>query len=66
MPVRIMATPGIVIARRQLHQAPAPRLTNAVNRSGITTCVTPPPRFPQPAEAAFAVPTMFGANISEV
>merc|ERR1719498_1837186 len=28
-------------------------------------CVTPPPRLPQPAAVAFAVPTTFGANISE-
>merc|ERR1712147_461108 len=40
-------------------------------RIGITKahmmkiCVTPPPRLPQPAAVAFAVPTTFGANISE-
>merc|ERR1719440_916340 len=28
-------------------------------------CVTPPPRLPQPAAVAFAVPTTFGANMSE-
>merc|ERR550514_2647361 len=28
-------------------------------------CVTPPPRLPQPAAVAFAVPTMFGANMRE-
>ena len=38
----------------------------ALNRSGIAICVTPPPRLPQPAAAAFAVPTIFGANITEV
>ena len=29
-------------------------------------CVTPPPELPHPALAAFAVPTTFGANITEV
>ena len=28
-------------------------------------CVTPPPRLPHPAAVAFAVPTTFGANMSE-
>ena len=32
----------------------------------MTDCVTPPPELPQPAEAALAVPTTFGANITEV
>src|SRR5262245_9660867 len=32
----------------------------------MTNCVRPPPRFPQPAAVALAVPTQFGANISEV
>eukprot|EP00975_Prorocentrum_lima_P017596 3714177-Prorocentrum_lima.AAC.1 len=31
----------------------------------IKICVTPPPRLPQPAAVAFAVPMTFGANISE-
>ena len=31
--------------------------------SGMAACVTPPPRLPQPAVVAFAVPTQFGANI---
>merc|ERR1719487_253874 len=41
------------------------------SRIGITNahmmkiCVTPPPRLPHPAAVAFAVPTTFGANISE-
>merc|ERR1719183_1720710 len=42
-----------------------------MDRIGITSthmmkiCVTPPPRLPQPAAVAFAVPTTFGANMSE-
>ena len=28
--------------------------------------MTPPPRLPQPAVVALAVPTQFGANISDV
>ena len=39
---------------------------NPANTSGITICVTPPPRFPQPAAVALAVPTTFGANIAVV
>ena len=33
---------------------------------GIPNLFAPPPRFPQPAEVALAVPTTFGANIKEV
>ena len=66
MPHSAMAAPGTNIAIRQPHHAPAPRLRKAVNSSGIVICVTPPPRFPHPAAAAFAVPTTFGANITEV
>ena len=32
----------------------------------MTICATPPPRFPQPAAVAFAVPTQSGANMIEV
>ena len=28
-------------------------------------CAAPPPRLPHPAAVAFAVPTTFGANMSE-
>ena len=31
----------------------------------IKICVTPPPKFPQPAAVALAVPTTFGENIKE-
>ena len=34
--------------------------------SGMTIWVTPPPRLPQPAVVALAVPTQLGANIIEV
>ena len=32
----------------------------------MTSWVTPPPRLPHPAVVAFAVPTTFGANMTEV
>ena len=32
----------------------------------MTVCVTPPPALPQPPTVALAVPTTFGANITEV
>jgi hypothetical protein len=32
----------------------------------MTIWVTPPPRLPQPAAVALAVPTTLGANITEV
>ena len=66
MPVRNRATPGTTIARRQPTAALTPKVTIAVSSSGMTICVTPPPRFPQPAVVALAVPTMFGANMTEV
>ncbi len=34
--------------------------------SGMTLWVTPPPALPQPPTVALAVPTTFGANITEV
>ena len=43
-----------------------PRVTNRAKISGIAICVTPPPRLPQPAVVAFAVPTTLGANATEV
>ena len=36
------------------------------NSIGMTSCVIPPPRLPQPAVVALAVPTQFEANISVV
>jgi hypothetical protein len=32
----------------------------------MIACVAPPPAFPQPADAAFAVPTTLGANMTLV
>ena len=60
------ATPGITMASRQPRNLSTPKLSTAVKISGITIWVTPPPRFPHPAVVAFAVPTQFGANITEV
>ena len=44
----------------------ATKNSTPVITSGITSCVTPPPRLPQPAVVALAVPTTLGANITEV
>ena len=44
-------------------QAPT---VSAPSTIGMTSCVTPPPRLPQPAVVAFAVPTTLEANITEV
>ena len=54
------------MASRQPIASVAPSVTMAAKTNGITICVTPPPRFPHPAVVAFAVPTTFGANITEV
>ena len=43
--------------------APTVRMPRTI---GITSCVTPPPRLPHPAVVAFAVPTTFGANMTDV
>ena len=60
------ATPGTTIASRQPRVSPTPNIRIPASSSGITICVTPPPRLPQPAVVAFAAPTTFGANITEV
>jgi hypothetical protein len=33
---------------------------------GVTICVTPPPRLPQPPVMALAPPTILGVNMEEV
>ena len=43
-----------------------PKLTTIEAIIGIPNLLAPPPKLPHPAEVAFAVPTTFGANISEV
>ena len=58
--------PGTIIATRQPSASPTPRATITVSTRGITIWVTPPPRFPQPAVVAFAVPTILGPNMTEV
>ena len=55
--------PGTTIARRQLMESVNPKATNRAKISGIAICVTPPPRLPQPAVVAFAVPTTLGAKV---
>merc|ERR1712227_670998 len=43
-----------------------PAATKGLKSTAIMKiCVTPPPKLPQPAAVAFAVPTTLGANISE-
>ena len=62
-----MSTPATTIANRQLVDAAKPSVVaKNANSSGIANCVTPPPRFPQPAAVALAVPTQFEANIRDV
>merc|ERR1719171_3299035 len=52
--------------QRQAVSSLAPEAWKGLNRHHtMKICVTPPPRLPQPAAVAFAVPTTFGANISE-
>ena len=51
---------------RQAELSSAPSATNTAMKAGIASCVTPPPRLPQPAEKALAVPTMRGAKSREV
>ncbi len=58
--------PGTTIATRQPSASPTPSAMITVSTRGITICVTPPPRFPQPAVVALAVPTMLGANMTDV
>ena len=54
------------MATRQAVFAGMPELTIGLNSTEIIKiCVTPPPKFPQPAAVALAVPTTFGENIKE-
>ena len=53
----------IRVTRRTCTLSP---LAEAAATMGMTAWVTPPPRLPQPAVVAFAIPTQFGANITEV
>ena len=54
------------MAARQALLGGSPKRRSKAKTSGITICVTPPPRLPQPAAVAFAVPTTFGANMAPV
>merc|ERR1719331_280736 len=57
---------GTSIANRQDRSSSTPAERIGITRHHMMKiCVTPPPRLPQPAAVAFAVPTTFGANISE-
>merc|ERR1719331_45030 len=57
---------GTSIANRQDRSSSIPAERIGITRHHMMKiCVTPPPRLPQPAAVAFAVPTTFGANISE-
>ena len=66
MPVTNSTAPGTIMASRQLRNLPTPSIRRAEKISGMTICVTPPPRLPHPAVVALAVPTQLGANIIEV
>ena len=54
------------MASRQPTNLPIPSIRKAEKMSGMTICVTPPPRLPHPAVVALAVPTQLGANIIDV
>ncbi len=55
------------IANLQLAAVVSPTTpTKNANKSGIANCVIPPPKLPQPAAVALAVPTQFAANIRDV
>ena len=60
------AMPGITIASLQPKAGSATKVMTTAKIRGIAIWVTPPPRLPQPAVVAFAVPTVFGANITDV
>ena len=61
-----IATPGTTSAMRHDESSPKPSIRPAATSSGISACVAPAPALPQPAVVAFAVPTTFGANITDV
>ena len=51
---------------RQAMSAAMPEFTMGLNSTEIMKiCVTPPPKLPQPAAVALAVPTTLGENMSE-
>merc|ERR1712054_432344 len=57
---------GTSIASRQDISSSIPDARIGITKHHMMKiCVTPPPRLPQPAAVAFAVPTTFGANMSE-
>jgi len=64
--MRSISTPGTMSAARQPSACSTPSDASAMTMSGMIACVAPPPALPQPAAVAFAVPTMFGANITDV
>ena len=54
------------MATRQAVFAAIPEFTIGLNSTEIIKIwVTPPPKFPQPAAVALAVPTTFAENIKE-
>ena len=59
-------TAGTTIATRQATFASKPASTIGLKSTDIIKIwVTPPPKLPQPAAVALAVPTTLGANMSE-
>jgi len=60
------STAGTHMETRQAELLSKPIAWNGLKRhQTMKICVTPPPKFPQPAAVAFAVPITFGANMSE-
>ena len=58
--------PGTSRATLQPMACSTPNIRIAPKIKGMIAWVAPPPAFPQPAEAAFAVPTTLGANMTLV
>lgn len=66
MPIAKQITPAITMEYRQAISSEIPKLITPAAINGMPKRLAPPPRLPQPAEVAFAVPTILGANIIEV
>ena len=66
MPTTRQARPAANIAPRHAQNSVIPKNIRPPTNSGMTNCVTPPPRFPQPAAAALAAPTQRLENMIDV
>ena len=58
--------PAMIIEYLHAISSATPKLTTAAAINGIPKRLAPPPKLPHPAEVAFAVPTILGANMIDV